>query len=91
MGKKKDWPSYYNDDDWINSLDEAKRRYLKSEKGKDALRRYFQSDKGKAAFRKYYQKKKSVTELVKACTEWLAENPEGTVEEFLTRVNKDEE
>lgn len=82
-----DWPTYYYDDAFADSLDESQRRYIHSKKGKAALRRYFQSDKGKEAFRRDYQRRKRELELVRAYLAWLKTNPNRTVEDFLSEQN----
>jgi len=84
-----DWPSYYSNDDFAESLDESQRRYLKTDKGKAALKRYAQSDKGKANQKRYYQKKKATQQLIELFRSWVEEHPGKTIEDFLQETAND--
>ena len=83
-----DWPSYYSDDSFADSLDEAQRKYITSPKGKAALKRYAQSDKGKENFRRYYQKKKKEGQVVEFFLKWQKDNPTKSLEDFLKGISE---
>ncbi len=81
-----------NDEELLNKdaadrIEEAQRRYFKSDKGKAAQKRYAQSKQGKKTLSKvqkdYYERKKEKEAVAKACKEYLLENPGKTVEDFL--------
>jgi len=46
------------ENDELASVDEAKARYFRSPKGKEALKKYFESDKGKEAQERYRESTK---------------------------------
>ena len=66
--------------------DVAKKKYLKSAKGKAATKRYRQSEKGKQALAasqaRYYQKQK----FIKESRIWLEAHPGKTLEDFVKEV-----
>jgi len=81
--------------DTASRIEEAQRRYFKSPKGRASQKRYMQSDLGKKTLsrvqRAYYQRKKEKERLAKAYLQYLQENPNGTVDDFLKAYEKQKE
>jgi hypothetical protein len=73
--------------DAADRIEEAQRRYFKSEKGRASQRRYIKSEKGKKTLSKvqkdYYQRKKEKEAFAEACIQYLQDNPDKTVHDFL--------
>lgn len=66
---------------------EARTRYLKSEKGKAALLKYYLSEKGLETRERQAELRKLLTQ----CEKYLSENPDKTIEDFLTQLNVEEQ
>ena len=70
------------------------KRYFQSEAGKAAKNRYFQSERGQAALLRYYlsekaestrQKRQALIKLFRQADNWLKDNPDKTIEDFLNQ------
>ena len=68
--------------DTYDRIEEAKRKYFRSEKGKAAFRRYYDSEKGQMRRRRL----KMLDLLAKECSTFLQDNPDKTVEDFLNQI-----
>ena len=77
----------------------AQKRYSLSPKGKDAKTKYLESELGKAALLRYYLSEKGIKtrdsqsqlrKLLIQYSSYLEENPDKTIEDFLTQLNKEE-
>ena len=67
-----------DDEDYVDpadKIDEAQRRYMRTPKGKAALK--------KTQAKYYHGKAKPQLKLTAACSEYLQDNPDKTVEDFL--------
>lgn len=72
---RKERTPVYHDPNWEDPTDKAKQKYFSTEKGRGAL---------KKAQAKYYRRKtKPKNEVAKACAEWLEQNPDKTVEDYI--------
>jgi len=74
---------------------QAKRRYDLSDKGREARGRYLESEKGQAALLRYYLSEKGattrqhhneMTKLFIQLNKYLEENPNKTIEDFLSSL-----